>query len=456
MSDVTNIREHGAQPDTLCTQALQRAIDRAGEAGGTVFVPPGVWITGTLFLRGGVTLNLHPAAILRGSPDLADYRPTTAAKIGDRHAWHLIAADHADHVTITGGGTLDGNGPAFWLDPLPPSRWYRAKPERVSPMLDFAWCRHLRLDDVRIVNSPGWTVHPYCCDDVTLRGVRVENHLLGPNTDGFDINGCRDVFISDCKLDCGDDAIIIKATKDARSTERVAISNCIVRTNCIGIGIGQETESDIRQVTVSNCVMKNCHRMFTIGIWAGGTVEDVVVTGCVGDTLDTFNLARPIQLEVKQHVGWDVPLGAIRNVQISNFVARTQGRVLITAQDGAAMEHIVLRDVRLDYTGLDDADRLSPKDGTGSNQYANRNPEARRKHAALIVENARDFTADGLRVTWPEDTGAPGAELPYAAVWARHVRGGRLDLRQAGGHRGAPALQADDVTDVEVLTAPAR
>ncbi|MGA2501605.1 MAG: glycosyl hydrolase family 28 protein, partial [Tepidisphaeraceae bacterium] len=253
----------------------------------------------------------------------------------------------------------------------------------------------------------------------------------------FDINGCRDVRISNCLLICGDDAIILKATPQARSTERVTISNCICSSNCIAIGIGQEAQSDIRQITVSNCVCYKSHRMFTIGIWDGGTVEDVTVTGLTGDTLCDFCLARPIQMEVKQldSLPRTRPLGTIRNVNITNVVARTRGRVLITAEKGATLENISLRDVRLQYTGLEDAEALSPRDArSGSSQYANRNLEARKQNAAVVLENVRGFDASDLSIHWPMLPSPPGTGSkpeskpapPYRVLWARHVQDSRL------------------------------
>jgi len=435
-----SIVEHGARPGKPCGPAIQAAIEQAANnGGGTVVVPPGRWITGTIQLKSNVTLHVATGATLQGSPNLADYPPHPSSDLHFENRRSLIYAENAENISITGGGVIDGNGRAFWRDPKPGSRWYRAK-ERPTPMIELRRCRGVRLKDVRIANSPGWTVHPYCCDEVVIDGVSVKNHLFGPNTDGFDINGCRDVQISDCRLVCGDDAIIIKATPNSRSTERVAITNCIIQTNCIGVGIGQETQSDVRQVAVSNCVFQKCHRLFAIGIWDGGVVEDVTVTGLVGDSLAYYPLARPIQLEVKQHL--DIPrtrpLGVIRNVNISNVNCRTQGRILVTAQEGGAIENVSLRDVRLAYVHLEDAAALSPADGkTGSSQYANRNLFARRQCAAVVVENAKNIACTDLSVHWP----APGApttakelppdgavaplrdDPPYRLLWARGVDG---------------------------------
>ncbi len=438
-----DITDHGARPGGKCTQAIAAAIERVASTGGTVYVPPGRYETGMIVLKSGVTLHVDPAAVLVGSGDIADYPRNPVANTHEHDHHFLVYAEDAQDITLTGGGVIDGNGPAFWDEPAPGRQWWRARSPRVIPMIELRRCRRVRLENIRIANSPGWTVHPYCCDDVTFRGVRVDNHMFGPNTDGFDIDGCRDVFISDCHLRCGDDAIILKATPKARSTERVVITNCICHSNCIGIGIGQETESDVRQVSVSNCTIYNSHRMFTIGIWNGGTVEDVTVSNLVGDTLDCFYLARPIQMEIKQHLKLPPrPLGAIRNVNISNIIARTQGRILLTAQDGSFIDNLTLRDIRLQYAALEDAAALSPPDGeTGSTQYANRNLEARRQNAAVVLENVRNLDMEGLRIHWPEpgapsrchgapaDSGPDGggaADPPYGVLWARRVLNSRI------------------------------
>lgn len=450
MPGFINVLERGAKPDgvSLSTTQLQAAVDEAGRGGGTVYVPPGRYLTGTLQLRSGVTLQIDPAATLLGSPRLEDYT-AHPANIHEGEGRFFIYADKAEDVVLCGGGTLDGNGPSFWQPPVQGFPWWRASKQRVTPMLEFRHCRRLRVENIRIVNSPGWTVHPFCCDHLTLRGVTVENHLFGPNTDGFDLDGCRDVFISDCKLTCGDDAIIIKATPHARSTERVVITNCICHSNCIGIGIGQETECDVRKIAISNCVVHDSHRMFTIGIWNGGVVEDVSVSNLVGDTRAHFTLARPIQMEVKQL--WSLPktrpLGTIRNVTVSGLIARTQGRILATAQEGAWIENLTLRDIRLDYLHLEDAYAVCGMDGRkGSNQFANENLEARRQNAALIMENCRGCEVDGFRVAWPAPGApstakdgpgrSPGSPDPaYAVLWANNVHDSRVEAPFAHASR---------------------
>jgi polygalacturonase len=122
-------------------------------------------------------------------------------------------------------------------------------------MIEIRACRDVRIGDITIREAAGWTLHAHTCDRLWLRGVVVQNDPFGPNNDGFDLNGCRDVFISDCLIATNDDAIVLKTSRDARSCERVVIQNCILRTHCAAIKCGTESWHDFRHITVANCVV---------------------------------------------------------------------------------------------------------------------------------------------------------------------------------------------------------
>lgn len=423
----------------IVTSEIQAAIDSAAENREPLRFPPGIYRTGTLHLRSGSVIELEAGAVLQASPHLDDF-PDIGSNIHHDSGRSMIVADNCEDVVIRGSGTMDGNGMAFWQQPEG-SEWYRAvDANRPHPMLELRNCRRVRIEGIHIINSPGWTIHPFCCDELTLRDITVRNHLFGPNTDGFDIDGCRDVVITGCRLHCGDDGIIIKATPKARTTERITISDCIIETNCIGIGIGQETECGVRQVAISNCVLYKCHRMIGLGIWNGGFIEDVVIANITGDTLAHYSFQRPIQIEVKQsvHLPQTNPLGRIRNVTVSGFNCRTQGRILITAQEGAKVENITLRDVRMDMLHLEDNTLLKMDPAWGSNQLANMNLEARRQSAAMVLENISNMDVLNLRISWPEaqapsqvpagpqrSVGSP--DPVFHAIWARNVTHAWLD-----------------------------
>ena len=463
---------------TVCTAALQRAVDTAAAARGTVYVPAGVYVTGTLELRSHLTLELSPGAVLLGSPDLADY-PAQTERLGDRHGRHLLLGRGLTGLSIRGGGTIDGNGPCFWestpQDTLART-WIAARPDRVSPMIELVGCTDLCMENVRIVNSPGWTVHLRGCDRVQIRSVTLLNEMFGPNTDGFDINGCRDVRISDCHIECGDDAIVLKTTRDSRSCERVVVTNCIVRSNCAALKCGTESWHDFRQICFSNCVVFRSQRAIGLYMFDGAVIEDVAISNIVCDTDCGFVLCRPIHFDVRKRPPRagphdsrpleEQPCGTIRHVSVSNLVARTDGRVLLTAADGCGMEDITLRDVQLRYPEVDDPVPTAPT--ARSAQFSNASPEARAARAAVVADGVARLRVQGLRIRWPEPgvidpTWAAEGKIengstrrfervttipPMHAVWLRNVT---ESLVETGGLRASlPGVALADVAASDV------
>ncbi len=429
--DITKFGAHG-DGEHLNTQAIQSAVDEAARRGGTVYVPAGTFLTGTVELKSRVTLELHPAATILGSPDIGDYRQTAETVDEDRRPWHLLMARNASAVTLR-GGTIDGNGPAFWeptvgdnpVTAVParepdPDRaaltWIRANKEaRPSPMIDFSHCRDVRIVDTKITNSAGWNLHMHCCDRVWIRGVDLDANLLGPNNDGFDITGCRDVMISDCHLSCCDDAIVLKTTEDSRSVERITVTNCVLRTRCAALKLGaNESFHDFRQITFSNCVVYESNRAVGLYSLQGAVIEDLTISNIVCDTRAPFLFNRPIHLDVRRQSP-DSRHGAIRNVIISQVVARTDGRILMTSEDPEGLENIVLRDIRLVCPVLDDPSAGSDP-AVGGTQFSNSCLDARAAKAAVVVENARGLVLENVSVQWPDGRGTDGWNPPLKAA----------------------------------------
>lgn len=478
------VTDFGARGDgnTLDTRAIQSAIDAAASAGGgRVLVPAGHYKIGTLHLRNGITLDLATGATLFGSPDIADY-PNLAERQGDRHGHHLIVAEGVSDITICGGGVIDGNGPAFWKPQAGPVSWIGPKTPRVSPMFEIRNCRNVRLQDITITDSPGWTVHMFCCDYVWVRGVKLINPLFGPNTDGFDINGCRDVTISDTHIECGDDAIVLKTTKDARSSHRVSVTNCVIRTHCVALKFGTESWHDCSQILFSDCIVHHSTRAVGLYVFDGGTLSDVAVSNILCDTNSGFVLNRAIHLDLrKRHlpgqpersaIYGDAPdrLGRIRNVSIDHVVCRTEGRLLLTAADGGRLENIALTNIRMTYPYIEDPKPLGPR--LGAHQFSGHSPEAQTARGVVVAENIDNFVLRDLLVQWP--TGSEnlaewgdterlenkdrvvGKELigkptpPMHAVWGRGIRGGLIDIPLATA--SLPDMPAHDLSSCEALT----
>ncbi len=437
------------------TAALQAAIDEVAKTGGVVSVCPGTWTVCTIHLRPGITLRLERGSVLQAHPVIDDYTPLVVGHNKDRQPYHLIVAERCDHLTIEGDGVIDGQGEKFWHPPLgdrskgAAGLFYREHARRVSPMLEIRECSHVTLRDFTLRNSPGWTLHTHVCDDVKIQGVKVDNHLFGPNTDGFDINGCRDVLISDCQLRCGDDAIILKATADARSCERVVVTNCILESNCAALGLGAECTHGIRDIAFSNCVVKASLRMIQIEMWEPGTIENVVISNIVGSTMSPVPLERPIYMDIQWHKRTEGGLGVLRNISISNMVARTRGRIVLTAADGAVIENVTIRDVQLHYPEIED-----PKQTVNqmrSSQMSNDNPLSRDVRAGIVADNVRGLTLANVTQHWPSpdapageraDGDFPGIHrtLPMHALWMRNVE--KLRLEGPELHASQPGVPA--------------
>jgi len=447
---VFDVLDYGARPgeSSLNTDSLQKAIDQASHAGGgVVYVPPGVFLTGGLVLRSHVTLHLESGAILRGSTDIKDYKYNAGPpEMGDANGRHLIFARDAEDIAITGLGTIDGQGSAFWRRkgrPQPAAGdmwgdviawdWEPATPRRPSPMLEFAYCRNVRVEDVTLINAAGWTMRPVACESVFIRGIRVRNPIFAPNTDGMDLTASRNVFVSDCDIATGDDAICIKSENpygEVLPTKNITVTNCVLTTCCNGFKIGTATRGAVENIVFSNSVIYNddvpLNQRLTSGIAIemvdGGTLEGIVVSN-----IRMQNARTPFFIRLGKrtpHSG-----SYLRNVMIQGLDA--SGAILTSSITG-------LPDMPVEAITLED----------------------------ICLRTEERGSSTWLRRTVPEQEAAyPEARmfgrLPASGLYVRHAN--RIRLRNVEVRTAAPdarpLLFCDDVKDVAISgfegTAPA-
>lgn len=380
-SDVT---EYGAVGDgtTLNTTAIQTAIDASAAAGGgEVVFPTGTFLTGTLYLKSGVHLRLSPGAIILGSTNLADY-PLTYCKYPSRTDSYtlraLIWGEGLTDISITGDGTIDGQGSLF-RDNRATREEIRAASEqykeegRYTPkdfylnrpyLVRLVRCRNIHIEDLTLRNSAMWMQHYLDCDYVTLRGLNVHNHVAS-NNDMIDIDGCRNVFISDCIGDTDDDALTLKST-GARPTEHVVISNCILSSHCNALKAGTESAGGFNDIVISNCVIRPSSAKEVISgrreglagialeIVDGGALDRVAISNIVieGTTSPIFmrlgDRARPPKPSDPKP-----PVGTFRNVSISNIIATgasTNG-CPFSGIPGHPIENISLSNIHISFAG---------------------------------------------------------------------------------------------------------
>jgi len=243
--------EIGASIDN--TIKIQAVIDTCSErGGGVVLVPPGVYLTGTLFLRDNVILELSPGAELRAVESLEAFPPHEPSVVGNfnfflRHA--LIVADGVRSIGIRGSGTLNVRGAA---EAFKQTTWkipdrYQNRPSAIR----FIDCENVRVRDIQIQDAAFWTFHLMACRDVVVQGITLASRSPNYNCDGLDIDSCEDVRVSDCRINSQDDAISIKGTT-ARPCRRIMINNCILSSDCNAIRVGAENFNSFEDIHFSN------------------------------------------------------------------------------------------------------------------------------------------------------------------------------------------------------------
>lgn len=205
----------------LQTERIQAVIDKAAETGGVVVIPKGTFLSGSLFFKPGTHLHLLKGAVLKGSDDISNF-PLINTRIEGQSLKYfaaLINADKVDGFTISGKGTVNGNGLRYWK-----AFWLRRQfnpqctnMDEMRPRLVFiSNSKNVQLSDVSLVNSPFWTTHLYKCENVKLLNLTVfspESPVKAPSTDAVDIDVCTNVLIKNCYFSVNDDAVALKGGK---------------------------------------------------------------------------------------------------------------------------------------------------------------------------------------------------------------------------------------------------
>ncbi len=414
-----SICDFGAKGDSssLNTLSIQKAIDAASIKGGTVIVPSGKYITGTIFIKSNVCLQLMPNSFLIGSGNINDYATMTWGHHEDRTPWHLIVAKDAKNIRITGLGTIDGNGPTFWEKERKTSwSFYHEIEYRPSPMVEIQDCENVIIENITITNSAGWTLHPYNSKNVKINGITIKNNLFGPNTDGIDVTGCEDVMISNCNISGGDDAIALKTTEDSKECKRITVTNCILESNCVAVRIGFESRKDFSDIVVSNCVVKNASRAIDLRTFEGGNINNVLFSningqinsGWVADRLieiDADTINTPYSVKIKEHpdCGKKKPVykvGSITNVRFEGIYFKTMGRIMMAAGNNALVKNISFSDINMQFIMLDDPYDFGLR-AEGSAGYFKNKPFVRSERSAIVAENVVNLSVDKLNVSWP-------------------------------------------------------
>ncbi len=409
---ICDVAKYGATGNgkSLDTAAIQKAIDACyATGGGIVDFANGRFLSGTLYLKSNITLRIEPGAVLLGSTDIKDFEVDqqgalkatsgeVAGELGAHHiGHHFIYADNVDNIALEGGGVIDGQGDSFFDKDMKP----RARP---SPYFEFWNSRDIRIENLTILKTPGWAIHPKNCDRVKIRGINLINNFMAINTDGIDPDSSRNVIISDSYIEAGDDCIVLKTTNRGgvtSPTENVTVTNCVLLSAASALKLGTESWGDFRHCVFSNCVIRQARTGIALLAKDGGSMEDVRFENITMQTQPKWGkgVEWPIEIDIERR-NEKSKLSHIRDVSLSDISMVTKGRVLIEGMPESLIDTLSMRNVIMRITGYEAV----------KNAHKNRGGNGGLKDAvdfgsvpsALILANARDVDLSDIRVIWPE------------------------------------------------------
>ncbi len=297
-------------PPAAVRNPLQQQIDACHAAGGgTVLIPAGRHVTGSLVLKSNVHLSFAPGATLLGSDDIADYVgknvPLFVDAVGGERGHALIFAQNARNISISGSGVIDGNGLAFLHCKHRPM------------ILRFVGCTGVRIRDITLKDSAAWVQHYLDCEDVLIDGLTVDSVHCG-NNDGINLDGCRRVTVSNCRIESKDDAITLKTTTAAACRD-IVITNCTLTSDCNGIKLGTESKAAFRNITISNLAL---HRVRLCGIEIlsvdGAEIDTVNISNVTMDRVGGAFFIRLGQRGLNEQISRP---GCARNISLTNISA---------------------------------------------------------------------------------------------------------------------------------------
>ena len=392
-----DVRDYGAKGDgqTLDTAAIQSAINAAAVEGGTVLVPgKKTFLISTLELKAGIQFRMDGTLLI--STNQADYSGNG-----------VLMASNAPNLTICGRGKLLGQSLSFMTSYEATNEWWLFKEWRPTMFL-LTGCTNLIVRDITFGDAPFWGLHMLGCVDVLVDNVTVENRLDVPNCDGIDPDHCRNVEIKNCHLSCGDDAIVIKATRqtnDFGACANIRVHDCVIRTQDAGVKIGTETTSDIHDIVFERCQISQSSRGLAIQLRDEGTISNIVF--------------RDIQFVSRFHSApwWGrgeaisftaIPrtsttrLGKLKNILIENVSGVAENSIRVNGTPESRIENVRFKNVAVKFN------RWTTYPG---NVYDNRPtkvivPEEPHPADGFNLRFADQVTLENCAVSWKKSSAA--------------------------------------------------
>ena len=368
-----NVVDYGAVGNKMVddAKAIQKAIDEcSAQGGGTVLLPANhTFMSGPLCLKSNVNLHLEATAVLIANPDESIYNLSAFGENrGEGMMW--IYANGADNISITGKGTIHGNGIAFMGKELDDS--YELKPvttfdprPHVLTLIDVD---NLTIRDITIRDGAYWTVHLIGCNGAVIDGINLLNNLKIRNGDGIDLDHSRNVRISNCHITSGDDCICLKNRREFEQfgpCHDITVTNCVMTSRSCAIKIGSENMDSIYNVVFDNCIITRSNRGLGIQNRDEGTVTDVVFSNIIMDCQLWSDVwwgkAEPIYVTSyprangnHKDANWRFPkgqtvgrCGEVSRIYFNNIVANSENGCFVGGDVEGKVNNVHFSNVRL-------------------------------------------------------------------------------------------------------------
>ncbi len=351
--------------------AIQKAIDACSEAGGgnVVFSTNHTFISGPVELKSNINIVLEANSVLKANPDESIYKLSAFGENrGEGMMW--IYAKDAKNISITGKGTIHGNGVAFMGKELHDS--YELKPVTTFDprphVLTLFGVDNLTIRDITIRDGAYWTVHLIGCNGAVIDGINLLNNLKIRNGDGIDLDHSKNVRISNCHITSGDDCICLKNRREYEaygSCHDITVTNCVMTSRSCAIKIGSENMDSIYNVVFDNCVITRSNRGLGIQNRDEGTVTDVVFSNIQMDCRLWSDVwwgqAEPIYVTSyprangnHKDANWRFPkgetkgrCGEVSRIFFNNITAVSENGCFVGGDEKGKVNNIYFNNVRL-------------------------------------------------------------------------------------------------------------
>lgn len=377
---IYNVLEYGAKGDgkTDDAVAIQRAIDDCNsKGGGQVLFPSGyTFMSGPVELKSNIDYHLAINSVWIANPDESIYKKSAFfANEGEGMCW--IWTRDTKNISITGQGTINGNGVSFMGKELLDS--YELKPVTTFDprphVLTLMGVEKLQIRDVTICNGAYWTVHCIGCQDVSIIGISLLNNLKIRNGDGIDIDHSQKVRIADCYITSGDDCICLKNRREYEMygpCKDIVVTNCVMTGRSCAIKIGSENMDSISDVLFQNCIIKESNRGIGIQNRDEGTVTNVVFDNMIvegkyfsdvwwGKAEPIYVTSYPRASSNHKDGNWRFPKGVtegrcgeVSNIWFRNIICTSENGCFIGGDTQDKVNNIHLENCQFTFTKTTD------------------------------------------------------------------------------------------------------